>query len=247
MATAPAPAVRDAGVAYTQGNAPAEVVQDGNIQTGYYVNQQAVTVGAVGSTVQVGDCIYNKTNFYIQQTSLYTPTRRLRTFISNLWFHTGMITGLIVQYTILLVLSCVLGKIEPSVGRYIGCLIVGLIALLSAVPGLLACIQHLHVIRCTIPWVLRQPVVPNLVLGNQHLEVTIANLEGAYLTAYNRGVGLVCQTTGKIKFQVLSSEAVTTIQLTVATSICYTILIGLVLLGLFIVDIVSFVHILVLR
>jgi hypothetical protein len=120
-----------------------------------------------------------------------------------------MTTVFALQFIILVVVSFMLGSLRGIiVDISLACLILSLLTGVSAVPSAVIFFQHLHVVCWTIPWVLRQPVVGNIRdHDNRHLEVAITNLEGVYLSAHNSGIGLVSETTGKIKLQVLSYTA----------------------------------------
>ena len=181
--------------------------------------QQAISVRATGKTVHVDDDIYAKTNFYIEQTRQYIPTRKLDAFLYFRGFSKLTYVMLIVAVTLLLPTTIISKTLGPSM-----CAKLGGIMLIVYLPFCLTYCQHLHVVRKTIPWVLRQPVIPNLRTGNEHLEVAVTSLEGVYLSARNSGIGLMSQTTGTIKFHVLSPQAVQSIKWTKVYSIVYFML-----------------------
>jgi hypothetical protein len=191
----------------TTQHASVEDIQAGHIQ------QQQVTVTETGNTVSISDAMYSKTNFYIEQTRQYIPSKTLRVFINFKLFPWIMSAIYILQLAFLFVASFMLGHMR-TIDRFdytrnisLACLIVSLIIGISAMLSAVIFFQHLHVVCWTIPWVLRQPVINNLNTGNQHLEVAVTNLEGVYLSARDSGIGLLSETTGKIKFQVLSNTA----------------------------------------
>ena len=181
--------------------------------------QQAISVRATGRTVHVRDDIYAKTNFYIKQTRQYIPMRKLDAFLYFRGFSKLTHVMLIVAVTLLLPTTIISKTLGPSM-----CAKLGGIMLVIYLPFCLTYCQHLNVVRKTIPWVLRQPVIPNLRSDNEHLEIAITSLEGVYLSACNSGIGLVSQTTGKIKFHVLSPGAVENIKWTKVYSIVYLML-----------------------
>ena len=121
-----------------------------------------------------------------------------------------MTTVCFTQLFSLFLVSGLLGEVKPNdrIDTPIGCLVLSLVTILSLIPTFIVYCQHLHVVCWTIPWVLRQPIIPNLTTDNEHLEIAVTSLEGVYLSARNSGIGLVSQTTGKIKFHVLSSAAI---------------------------------------
>ena len=192
-------------------NTAAHQITVGDVTAGQ-VEQQVVTVKSTGEAVHVSDARYARTNFYIRQTRKYIPSRKLRVFINFRWFPWIMTTVLCTQLTILFLVSVILGRVEPTFGISMACLVFSLFTILSLIPTFIVFCQHLHVVCWTIPWVLRQPIIPNMTTDNDYLEIAVTNLEGVYLRAHNSGIGLVSQTTGKIKFQVLSCNAVWEIQ-----------------------------------
>ena len=184
----------------------------GDVTAGH-VEQQVVTVKSIGGKpVHISDAMYTRTNFYIRCTREYIPSRKLRVFVNFRWFFWIMTTVLCTQFTFLLLPSCLLGLLEPTGGGSLACLVLSLFTILSLIPTFIVFCQHLHVVCWTIPWVLRQPVIPKMTKDNDHLEIAVTSLEGVYLRAHNSGIGLVSQTTGKIKFQVLSCHAFWKIQ-----------------------------------
>ena len=199
-------------------NTVATQVRVGDVTAGH-VEQQVVTVKCTGKTVHVPTDKYTKTNFYIRQSRQYIPSRKLRVFVNFKWFSSIMITVLSIQFTILFVVTILLGQLEPTYNTSLAWLVLSLVTILSLIPTFIVYCQHFHVVCWTIPWVLRQPIIPNTTTGNNHLEISITNLEGLYLSARNCGIGLVSQTTGKIKFHVLSSDAASQIQQTRNVSI----------------------------
>ena len=197
-------------------NTAATQVTVGDVTAGH-VEQQVVTIRSTAErTVYIPDEMYTSTNLYIRQTRPYIPSRKLRVFIHFRWFFLIMLSVFSIQVTFLILVTILLRILEPTgtFGREasLACFVLSLITILSLIPTLILYCQHLHVVCWTIPWVLRQPVIPNMTTENKHLEIAITNLEGVYLRARNSGIGLVSQTTGTIKFQVLSCNAVYDIQ-----------------------------------
>ena len=195
----------------------------GDVTAGH-VEQQVVTVKSTGKTVNTPTARYTRTNFYIRQTQQYIPSRKLRVFINFRWFSGIMTTVLGTQFTFLVMVSTILGRTGPIFELSLACFLLSLVTILTLIPTSIVFCQHLHVVCWTIPWVLHQPVIPNMTWGNKHLEIAITNLEGVYLSAYNSGVGLVSQKTGKIKFHVLNSAAVLLIRRTRNLSILFAVM-----------------------
>ena len=182
---------------------------------------QAVTVTPTGRNVRVRDDMYSNTNFYIQQSRPYLPSRDLHTYIYFRGFSQITYVLLIVAFTLLTVTTILVKTMRPAIFVQLGGVI-----FLCLLPFTLVYIQHLKVVIRTIPWVLRQPTVANMAHGNQHLEVAVTNMESTYVTARNIGIGFTSQTSGKFHIQVLSSSAVETMKWTQVYSIVYFILLG---------------------
>ena len=173
-----------------------------------HIQQQVVAVRDRTQIVQVNNSVYSYTNFFIRQTREYIPSRQLKEFTNFRGFGIVMTAALLIQCATLIVVSVILAQTEPNYANTILTLVLSCLTLSSCVPFLLIFCQHLNVIHHTLPWVLRQPVIPNMVCENKHLEVAVTSLEGVYLSARNSGIGLVSQRTGTIRFHVLSSLAV---------------------------------------
>ena len=176
-----------------------------------------------GETVNVPTGIYTSTNFYIRQTRQYIPSRQLRVFINFRWFLWIMTAVLCTQFTILFVVSVILGQVEPTFGISMACSVFSIVTTLSLIPAFIVYCQHLHVVCWTIPWVLRQPARPNMTTGYSHEEKAIDSLEGVYLSAYNCGIGVVSQKTGMVKFHVLNADAALQIMRARYASICLAV------------------------
>ena len=109
-------------------------------------------------------------------------------------------------------------------GSLMTCSVFSLVIILSLIPTFIVYCQHLHVVCWTIPWVLRQPVIPNLTNDTDHLEIAITSREDVYVRAHNSGSGLEIQKTGKIRFHVLSSNATSNIHLARIFSIFFAVM-----------------------
>ena len=207
------------------GNASREQVRVGGVE-GERTSCQTVSVQDRGETILFRDSasVYDKTNFYIRQTRQYIPTRKLQVFLNFKWLIWITFLAVTVQSLILLITTFMLGRSGLDIVVTATSLGISTITLLSCVLVLIVYYQHLHVIFRTIPWVLSQPVVPNLNSGNKHLEIAVTNLESVYLSAHNRGIGLVSQSSGKVKFQVLSINTVILIKRARAVSGIFAII-----------------------
>ena len=191
-------------------NTAATQVTVGDVTAGQ-VEQQVVTVKPTAGTVNLPIGRYNRTNFYIRQTRQYIPSRKLRVFINFKCLIWIMSFAFCTQCTLLMVVSILLVR-GPSFRLSLVCLGLSLFTILTLIPTFIVYCQHLHVVCWTIPWVLRQPIIPNMTTDNDYMEIAVTSLEGVYLRAHNVGIGVVSQTTGKIKFHVLNSVAVSQIK-----------------------------------
>ena len=192
-------------------NTAATQVRVGDVTAGQ-VEQQVVTVKSTAAeTVNGPFDNYARTNFYIRQSRLYMPSRKLRVFI-HFTCLPGILNIVLCTQLALLILASLLTGLLTTFKASMACLGLSLVIILSLIPTFIVYCQYLHVVCWTIPWVLRQPIIPNMTTDNDHLEIAVTSLEGVYLRARNSGIGFVSQTTGKIKFHVLSSAAATQIK-----------------------------------
>ena len=212
------------GVIFVAGNVSAEKVTVGDVQAAH-VEQQKVTVRETGHTVYLRNEVYTKANFYIKVSRPYITSKKLRLFKHFRWFQTIILTSMFFQIGSLAGVTGVLPTYQPDFINSLVCLVLSGATLLSLMPLLILFSQHLHVIRWTIPWVLRQPIMKDANFSNKHLEVAVTSLEGVLLSARQRGVGQVTERTGKIKLQVLGGPAVKKIKCAVATSITFTVIV----------------------
>ena len=222
------------------GDMAATQVRVGDVTAGH-VEQQVVTVKFTGRIVNLPTAIYTRTNFYIIQTCQYIPSKKLYVFIYFRWFLSIMAIVILTQLAILSLVSVILGKVAIF-GSSFACLVLSLVTILSLIPTFIVSCQHLYVVCWTIPWVLRQPVLPNLTTDNKHLEIAVNSREEVYVRARNSGIGLVSQTTGKIKFHVLSSAAVSQIKGAKYVSIFLAVMTFSIMIWAALVFIISLVY-----
>ena len=210
-------------------NVSAERVQIGDAEVGR-VGQQVITAKNTGKNTIVRNTMYSKTNFYIQQTHSYIPTRKLRTFINFPGFTKLIVTGFGAIFLLFIVTGGMIFILKP----YLALALSGLVLFSSVAMFCIFC-QHLHVIRGTIPWILRLPTLPDMPKGNAHIEVAITELEGVYRTAHNKGVGVVGKKSGKIELHILSTQSVEKVKKAIRWSITFfvwSVLLSLLSAGL---------------
>ena len=86
---------------------------------------------------------------------------------------------------------------------------------------LLLYIQHLHVIRKTMKYVLRQVAVPNdsIALNNDHIEISWEKYTAQYAETSNVQVGFIRKGAGTVEIQVFKKKTMGVMKNTVAVSI----------------------------
>ena len=224
-------------------NTAATQVRVGDVTAGH-IKQQVVTVKSTGKKVNVPTAVHYRTNFYIIKTRQYIPLKKLYVFINFRWFPWIMGTVILTQLGILSLVTAILSILGRlgAFGSSLACLVLSLVTILSLIPTFIIYCQHLHVVCWTIPWVLRQPVKPLLRTDNAHLEIEVTNQERVYMTAHESGIGLESQTTGKIKFHVLSPAAVSQIKWARNVSIFLAVMTFSIMIWAALVFIVSLIY-----
>ena len=89
-----------------------------------------------------------------------------------------------------------------------------IVSLLPTIMWLCLFIQHMTVVYNTIPYILKQPIVPNNTLqsANDFIEIEVHQVKGAYAVSQDAGIGIFQSNQEKIKFHVLSEGAASTIR-----------------------------------
>ena len=165
-----------------------------------------------GRTVFLRKSIYVKTNHYIEQSRPYIPQRRLRTY-----FYIRFMRWVFLIY-------CVLCIPMPFVPNFMWpwSAVTGGIGLI----WLMIFAQHMHVVYWTIPQVLSQPILSDVVQPreNDFYVYTRERVEEVFLSAWDSGIGIVQSASGSasasIKFQALNETAARTVRASSCLSCC---------------------------
>ena len=153
------------------------------------VKESNVEVKKIGRTVFLRDSCYAKSNHFIKETQAYSKStlHRYWYFSCARW----------------LFLLCVLIALASP-----GTLYISVPLTVVMLTWLIIMCQHCVVSCCTLPLVLRQPVVPGQQKLNQLFEVRVEELTGVFLQAHQAGIGYVETRTGRVKLQTFSPSAV---------------------------------------
>ena len=153
------------------------------------VRKNNVQVRGVGRTVFLRDSCYARSNHFIKETQPYTTHTLCRFwyFPCARWFF----------------LACAIVALASAATLYIA-----LPLAVVMLAWLVIMCQHCMVSCCTLPRVLRQPVVEGQEKLNQLYEVRVEQLTGVMLRAHEAGIGYVEARTGMVKLQTLSPRAV---------------------------------------
>ncbi|KAI6660565.1 hypothetical protein LOD99_14149 [Oopsacas minuta] len=153
------------------------------------VRKNHVEVRGIGRTVFLRDSCYARTNHFIKETQPYSTStlHRFWYFPCARWFF----------------LACAVVSLASVATLYIA----APLAVVMLVWLVILC-QHCVVSCCTIPRVLRQPVIVGQQKLNQLYEVRVEQLTGVLLQAHEAGIGYVEARTGMVKLQTFSPRAV---------------------------------------
>ena len=166
-----------------------EVTHAGDVEAAKF-SKTDISIKSTGKAIRIKGGCYSFTNHYIRKSRGYVKKDgKLRQFIN---------------YPLMGYLFCLhsFAAIFVFLHYYFGIIIfVG-----SILYFLLFC-QHLHVLRGTLPYVLKQPVVSirEQSYDNWFYEIELSKLQGAYLQAKEEGVGVIIQAKGKIELQVFNN------------------------------------------
>ena len=167
-----------------------ELARAGDVEAATF-SKTDISIKSTGRTVFIKGS-YASTNHYIRQSRGYVKKDgKLRQFINFPFM--GYLFGFFSFAAIFSFLHYFYGAI---------------VFVLSLLFFLLFC-QHLHVLRGTLPYVLKQPVIKEQEHDNAFYEIELSKLQGAYLQAKDEGVGVIIQAKGKIKLQVFNYRAIT--------------------------------------
>ena len=142
------------------------------------------------------------TNHFITVSRRYMPYNKLYRFL--------VIPG----FQMLFVLHCLL-----CVGAFIHW-IIAFVGYAISLVWMAVLLQHVFVIRKTIPLLKKQPTVSDFeqINLNAIYELHTSQLQGMYQRAYNEGIGLPLPEKQSVEFNVLNESAITAIQICILTS-----------------------------
>ena len=170
------------------------------------VQQTQIGVKTTGNPISISNSPHARTNHYIRESRPYITNRILNTY----WTFCDI--NIMVAFAIWLVISLILTFLYW---------VLATVNLIINVLWLCIFIQHMTVVHDTIPYVLKQPIVPNnsLRLANDFIEIEVHQVKGAYAVSQNAGIGILRRNQGKIKFHVLSEGAASKIRTSKTLSI----------------------------
>ena len=207
-----------------------------------------VVVTTVNTIVQracVQDDVYVKTNYYIKQSEEYIPSKKLDFFITFRGFICFMTTVLCIQLMVLVLATIILGAAQTTFSSSLTCFTMSLGVTITLIPTFMVYCQHIHVVCWTVRLVLSQPVGESSETTDEHVEIAVTNLKGVYLSAHKRGIGLISQTSGMIKFQTLDLGAAKQIRWARIISIVLAVITMLVSIWVSVVGIISVAQIII--
>lgn len=160
------------------------------------VERTRVNVRETGVRVYVGNSIYTKTNHYIKESRPYIRNSKHRQY----WKCCNV--NIILLFFFWLAVSMATSFLHWTAAA--GNVVINTLWVYFFS-------QHMMVVCCTLPHVLRQPILPNSEMrgraANEFIEIQVEQVRGTYLAMRNAGIGVVQREGGVIKFHVLSEGA----------------------------------------
>ena len=218
---------------------------DGDGNTGRVKQVVVTTVNTIVDKACVQEDVYAKTNYHIKQSQEYIPSRKLNFFITFRGFICFMTTVLCIQLMVLVLATIILGAAQTTFSSSLTCFTMSLGIIIILIPTFMVYCQHIHVVCWTVRLVLSQPVAKSSESAAEHVEIAVTDLKGAYLSAHKRGIGLISQTSGMIKFQMLSLEAAKQIRWARVISIVLAVITFLVSIWVSVVGVISIAQIII--
>ena len=156
-----------------------------NSQVGL-LERERFEVRNFGKTVNVRNTIYDRTNFYIDQSRDYVGDHKLTRYLYIIY----------IQWVYLLVF--LISLLAPL--QYIFAFLMAGINFLF----LFLWIQHAYVSVGTMLHVLKQPSLPNHMLNhdNDFFEITLEKYAALFASSKDDGIGIAATAKGKVKIQV---------------------------------------------
>lgn len=172
------------------------------------LQRQNIQVQELGTRVVVGNYMYCKTNFYIDQSRKYVGKRKLTKYFYIKWLH---------WYYIPILLGSFFAPFN-----YIATFVMFGVNLLVFI----VYTQHMYVNLTTMWHVLKQPSLPDhrLSQNNAFFEIQLDQFEAMYAASHRAGIGFVAQTASRqtVKFQVFRKSAMQVMKNCIYTStLCF--------------------------
>jgi hypothetical protein len=201
------------------GNQYSRQVRVGNNELGQ-AHRDVLTVKNTGRTVSAPNSLHAETNFYIQQSREYFPSKPMCGFCECRCFKTITTCLSCFLHALLITVSCLVGLLDSNHAVMAACIGMSVLAIVCCTPLLCLFCQHCCVVCCTIPTVLNQPVKADLGYKNQHLEVAINSEDAVYMKGRGGVVRVVAQARDTVRIHVLSTQAAERIKRAVCCSVC---------------------------
>ena len=145
-----------------------------------------------GERVFVQRNIYSRTNFYIEQSRNYVGDRKLTKYLYLAFLQWVFLILFLISFA------------APA--NPIFAFVMGAIGILF----LLIFTQHMYVNIKTMPYVLKQPSVPNHLMNsaNTFIEITMEKYGAVFAASQRAGIGYIVAGKGTVQFQVFKQQTV---------------------------------------
>ena len=185
----------------TVGETEVLVTKRGDVESGV-LKENVVHVQSVGKETKSSGYLYGDTNFYIRNSAQYFRDRKLTTYIYFYYMQ--------YVYLVVFIVSC----LSPL------SFILALIMTAVNIIFLFFYSQHLYVNIKTMPYVLKQPTLPDrdMTTNNDHLEITFAEFSLTYAQYKEHGIGTVSADGEKVNIQVFRESAMVKMKLCIVLS-----------------------------
>ena len=163
-----------------------------------FTEQEKIEVKNVGTTVWLQNNVYSRTNHYIKESRNYVP-EELRPNLHQYAYLVGL------HWVVMVVF--VIGLISPA--YYIFAFIMGGVSIVF----ILVYAQHMHVVRKTIPIMLRLPHLPDHQMRqisnrrNDFFEITLEKYTAIFAATSDEAAAVAVKGSNKVKIHVLSAWA----------------------------------------
>lgn len=181
------------------------ITRVGDVEAGF-LRGQNIQVEEVGVSVVIGEYMYCKANFYIDESRNHVGKRKLSRYIYIKWLHWFYIPIFI-------------GSLFTPF-HYIATFVLFAVNFLVFVNYF----QHMYVNITTMWYVLKQPSVPDhkLKKNNMIYEIKLENYAVVYAASHRAGMGRIFRDRGTVQIQVFRHKAMRIMKHCVITStLCF--------------------------